>query len=120
MSLRVRISGYPCGAVHAGGVTHEHDPIIGHGKIGKRTKGASRKSRGAHRHTPRPAAQDLAWRCRRLAIGTGAERRPPAMNQVHDQARRREAGLVILPTAQATGVPAATTKHTNAIVHPTR
>ena len=42
------------------------------------------------------------------------------MNQVHDQARRREAGLVILPTAQAIGVPAATTKHTNAIVHPTR
>jgi len=45
--------------VHADGVTYEHDLIIGHGKIGKRTKGASRKFRGAHRPTPRPAAADL-------------------------------------------------------------
>ena len=59
MSLSVRIAGCPCGSVHAGGVTCEHDLIIGHGKIGKRTKGAARKFRGAHRPTPRPAAADL-------------------------------------------------------------
>ena len=39
------------------------------------------------------------------------------MKQVHDEARRREVDLVILPTAQAIGVLTATTEDTNAILH---
>jgi len=50
-------------------------------------------------------------------IGTGADGALPVMNEVHDQARRRDVELVIVPTAQAIGVLAKTTKDTNAILH---
>ena len=50
-------------------------------------------------------------------IGTGAAGALPVMNDVHEQARRREVDLVILPTAQAISVLAKTTKDTNAILH---
>ena len=50
-------------------------------------------------------------------IGTGAAGALPVMNDVCEQARRREAGLVIVPTAQAISVLAKTTKDTNAILH---
>jgi hypothetical protein len=93
MSLSVRISGYTFGSVHVDGVTYEHDLIIDRGKIRKRKKGASRKFRGTHGHTPLSAAEDIPWRCRRLVIGTGADGRLPVMKQVHDEARRREVDL---------------------------
>jgi hypothetical protein len=50
-------------------------------------------------------------------IGTGADGALPVMNDVREQARRREVDLVILPTAQAITVLAKTTKDTNAILH---
>jgi hypothetical protein len=39
------------------------------------------------------------------------------MNEVREQARRREVDLVILPTRQAISVLAKTAKDTNAILH---
>jgi hypothetical protein len=116
-SLSVRFSGYSFGSVRAGGVTYNHDLIIDRGKIRQRNKGASRKLRGAHGHTPLSAAEDIPRRCRRLVIGTGADGALPVMKEVHEQARRREVGLVIVPTAQAITVLAKTTKDTNAILH---
>jgi hypothetical protein len=50
-------------------------------------------------------------------IGTGAAGALPVMKDVCEQARGREADLVILPTAQAVRVLAKTIKDTNAIVH---
>jgi len=99
------------------GVTYDHDLIIDRGKIRKRKKGASRKFRGAHGHTPLSDAEDIPWRCRRLVIGTGADGALPVMKEVHDQARRREVGLVIVPTAQAISMLAKTAKDTSAILH---
>src|SRR5262249_47446587 len=116
-SLSVRFSGYSFGSVRVDGVTYDHDLIIDRGKIRKRKKGASRQFRGAYGHTPLSAAEDIPWRCRRLVIGTGAAGALPVMNDVHEQARRREVDLVILPTAQAISVLAKTTKDTNAIFH---
>jgi hypothetical protein len=115
-SLSVRFSGYSFGSVRVDGVTYEHDLIIDRGKIHKRKKGASRKFRGAYGHTPLPAAEDIPWRCRRLVIGTGADGALPVLQEVREQARRREVELVIVPTAQAIGV-LAKTKDTNAILH---
>lgn len=117
MSLSVRISGYTFGSVRVDGVTYEHDLIVDRGKVRKRKKGASRTFRGGYGHTPLSAAEDIPWQCRRLVIGTGADGRLPVMKQVHDEARRREVDLVILPTAQAIGVLTATTEDTNAILH---
>jgi hypothetical protein len=116
-SLSVRFSGYSFGSVRVDGVTYDHDLIIDCGKIRKRKKGASRKFRGAYGHTPLSAAEDIPWRCRRLVIGTGADGALPVMKQVHEQARRREIDLVILPTAQAISVLSKATKDTNAILH---
>ena len=39
------------------------------------------------------------------------------MQQVRDEARRRKVDLVILPTAEAIGVLAEASAHTNAILH---
>jgi hypothetical protein len=100
----VRFSGYPSGPVRADGVTCDHDLIIDRGKIRQRNKGASRQLRGADGHTPPPAAEDTPRRCRRPVIGTGAAGAPPAMKDLCEQARRREAGLVIVPTAHAISV----------------
>ena len=116
-SLSVRFSGYSFGSVRVDGVTYDHDLIIDRGKIRQRKKGASRKFRSADGHTPLSAAEDIPWRCRRLVIGTGADGALPVLKEVREQARRREIDLVILPTAQAIGVLAKTTKDTNAILH---
>jgi hypothetical protein len=113
----MRLSDYSFGSVRVDGVAYDHDLIIDRGKIRKRAKGASRKFRRAHGHTPLSAAEDIPWRCRRLVIGTGADGRLPVMTEVHDEARRRKVDLVILPTAQAVGVLSETTKDTNAILH---
>jgi hypothetical protein len=52
-------------------------------------------------------------------MGTGADGALPVMSQVRDEARRRGADLVVLPTAQAIGMLAGATKDTNAILHVT-
>ncbi len=50
-------------------------------------------------------------------IGTDADGRLPVVQDVCEQARRREVDLAILPTAQAISLLAKTTKDTNAILH---
>jgi hypothetical protein len=116
-SLGVRVFGYCFGSVRVDGVTYDHDLIIDRGTIRQRKKGASRGFGGEYGHTPLSAAEDIPWRCRRLVIGTGAAGALPVMNDVREQARRREVELVIVPTAQAISVLAKTTKDTNAILH---
>ena len=116
-SPSVRFSGYSFGSVRVDGVTYDHDLIIDRGKRPSCACGSSRQFRGASGHTPLSAAEDIPWRCRRLVIGTGAAGALPVMNEVREQARRREVDLVILPTAQAITVLAKATKDTNAILH---
>ena len=112
-------TGYPVGkrSVRVDGATYDHDLVIDRGKIRKRKKAASRRFRGAYGHTPLSAAEDIPWRCRLLVIGTGADGALPVLQQVREEARRREIDLVALPTAEAIGVLALTTKDTNAILH---
>ncbi len=113
----MRFTGYSFGSVRVDGVTYDHDLIIDHGKVRKRKKAASRKFRGTYGHTPLSAEEDIPWRCRRLVIGTGADGALPVMQQVRDEARRRNVDLVIVPTAQAIGMLTQSTKDTNAILH---
>jgi hypothetical protein len=118
-SISVRFTGYSFGSVRVDGVTYDHDLIIDRGKVRKRKKAASRRFRGAYGHTPLSIAEDIPWRCRRLVIGTGADGALPVMQQVRDEARRREVDLVILPTAEAIDVLAGARKDTNAVLHVT-
>ena len=113
----MRFTGYSFGSVQVDGVTYDHDLIIDRGKIRKRKKAASRKFRDAYGHTPLSAVEDIPWRCRRLVIGTGADGALPVMQEVRDEARRREIDLVVVPTAQAVAVLTKTAAGTNAILH---
>ena len=115
--ISMRFTEYSFGSVRVDSVTYDHDLIIDRGKIRKRKKAASRKFRDAYGHTPLSIAEDIPWRCRRLVIGTGADGALPVMEQVRDEARRRNVDLVVLPTAQAIGVLAGTIKDTNAVLH---
>jgi len=113
----MRFSDYSFGSVRIDGMAYDRDLIIDRGKIRKRKKGPSRKFRDAYGHTPLSAAEDIPWRCRRLVIGTGAAGALPVMQEVRQEARRRDVDLVILPTAQAIDALAQTPKDTNAILH---
>ena len=113
----MRFTGYSFGSIRVDGVTYDHDLVIDRGKIRKRKKAASRKFRGAYGHTPLSAAEDIPWRCRRLVIGTGADGALPVMQEVRDEARRRNIDLVVLPTAQAVAVLTKTAADTNAVLH---
>ena len=113
----MRFTGYSFGSVRVDGVTYGHDLIIDRGKVRKRKKAASRKFRGAYGHTPLSAGEDIPWRCRRLIIGTGADGALPVMQEVRDEARRREVDLVVLPTAEAINELARATASTNAVLH---
>jgi len=115
----MRFTAFSSGSVRVDGVTYEHDLIIDRGKIRKRKKAASKKSRGAYGHTPLSIAEDIPWRCRRLVIGTGVSGALPVMKQVKEEACRRKVDLVVPPTAEAIGVLAGTTKDTNAVLHVT-
>ena len=113
----MRLTGCSFGSIRVDGVTYDHDLIIDRGKIRKRKKAASRKFRGAYGPTPLSAAEDIPWRCRRLVAGTGADGALPVMQQVRDEARRRQVDLVVLPTAEAIDALAKASADTNAILH---
>jgi hypothetical protein len=113
----MRFSGYSFGSIRVDGVTYDHDLVIDRGKIRKRKKAASRKFRGGYGHTPLSVAEDIPWRCRRLVVGTGADGALPVMQEVRDEARRREVDLVVLPTADATALLTEAAADTNAILH---
>ena len=112
----MRFTGYSFGSIQVDGVTYDHDLIIDRGKIRKRKKAGSRKFRDAYGHTPLSVAEDIPWRCRRLVIGTGADGALPVMQDVRDEARRREIDLVVLPTAEAIDEMARASADTNAIL----
>jgi hypothetical protein len=113
----MRFTGYSFGSIQVDGVTYDHDLIIDRGKIRKRKKAGSRKFRDAYGHSPLSVAEDIPWRCRRLVIGTGADGALPVMQDVRDEARRREIDPVVLPTAEAISEPARASAGTNAILH---
>jgi hypothetical protein len=113
----MRFTGYSFGSIQVDDVTYDHDLVIDCGKIRKRKKAPSRKFRGAYGHTPLSIAEDIPWRCRRLVIGTGADGALPVMQEVRDEARRREIDLVVQPTAEAVSTLAKAGADTNAILH---
>ena len=93
----MRFTGYSFGSIQVNGVTYDHDLVVDRGKIRKRKKAGSRKFRDAYGHTPLSVAEDIPWRCRRLVIGTGADGALPVMQDVRNEARRREMTLSSCP-----------------------
>jgi hypothetical protein len=74
--------------------------VIDRGKIRKRKKRPSKKSRAAFGHTPISVEEEIPWQCKHLVIGTGTGALP-VMEEVKKKATRRKIKLVILPTKKA-------------------
>jgi len=114
----MRFEAFSFGSIRIDGVTYDHDVIIDRGEIQKRKKKPSKKFRGKFGHTPLSAEEQIPWKCRRLVIGTGAGALP-VMDEVKQEARRRNVELRILPTVEAIELLKAAGADTNAILHVT-
>jgi len=114
----MRFEAFSFGSIRIDGVTYDHDVIIDRGEIQKRKKKPSKKFRGKFGHTPLSAEEQIPWKCRRLVIGTGAGALP-VMDEVKQEARRRNVELHILPTVEAIELLKAAGLDTNAILHVT-
>jgi hypothetical protein len=115
---RMRFEAFSFGSIRIDGVTYEHDVLIDRGEVHKRKKKPSKKFRENFGHTPLSAEERIPWECRRLVIGTGTGSLP-VMDEVKQEARRRNIELRILPTAQAIEILRAAGPDTNAILHVT-
>jgi len=106
------------GLIRIDGQSYEHDVIIDRGEIRKRNKKPSKKFREAFGHTPLSIEEDIPWKCRRLIIGTGGGALP-VMEEVKEEARRRNVELAVLPTAEAIKAFEKNPAESNAILHVT-
>jgi hypothetical protein len=112
----LRFEAFSFGSICIDGTTYEHDVVIDRGEIRKRKKKPSKKFREKFGHTPLSLEEDIPWKCRRLVIGTGGGALP-VMEEVKQEALRREIELTILPTAEAIKSLQENSVHTNAILH---
>jgi hypothetical protein len=112
----MRFERFSFGEIHIDGVTYDHDVVIDHGHVYRRNKKASKKFRDAFGHTPVSLEEEIPWKCRRLVIGTGGGALP-VMDEVKQEARRRDVELLILPTAEAIDKLNSDSRKTNAILH---
>ena len=112
----IRFEGFSFGSIRIDGVTYEHDVVIDRGKVRKRKKKPSKKFREDFGHTPLSREEKIPWKCGRLIVGTGTGALP-VMEEVKNEARRRDVQLLILPTAKAIEELRKNPEDTNAILH---
>jgi hypothetical protein len=112
----LRFDAFSFGSICIDGTTYEHDVVIDRGEIRPRKKKPSKKFREEFGHTPLSIEENIPWKCRRLVIGTGGGALP-VMEQVKQEARRREIELTIVPTVEAIKAFQESPADTNAILH---
>jgi len=112
----IRFEGFSFGSIRIDGATYEHDVVIDRGEVRKRKKKPSKKFREDFGHTPLSAEEKIPWKCGRLIVGTGTGALP-VMEEVKNEARRRDVQLLILPTAKAIEELRKNPEDTNAILH---
>ena len=117
--MTMRIDGFTFGSIRVDGVTYEHDVVVAGGRVRKRKKKLSKPFRDAFGHTPLSIEEDIPWDCRRLLVGTGASGALPVMDEVKQEAARRQVALVTVPTREAIEAFEAEPEDTNAILHVT-
>ena len=118
ISTHMRFEAFSFGSVRIDGITYDHDVLIDRGEVYKRKKKPSKKFRNNFGHTPLSAEERIPWKCRRLVIGTGTGALP-VMDELKQEARRRNVELRILPTAHALELLKEAGPDTNAILHVT-
>jgi hypothetical protein len=115
----MRFGRFAFGSIEVDGKVYEHDLVIDRGSVRKRRKGPSKSLRARYGHTPLSPAEDIPWDCRRLIVGSGADGALPVMDDVVEEAERREVELVVLPTIRAIEELRQAQTDTNAILHVT-
>jgi hypothetical protein len=117
--MAMRIDQFTFGSIRIDGVVYEHDVVIARGGVRKRKKKPSKRFRDAFGHTPLSIEEDIPWDCQRLVVGTGADGALPVMNEVKQEAARREVALLTVSIREAIRTLQAEPKDTNAIMHVT-
>ena len=115
----MRFDRFSFGSIRIDDMTYRHDVVIDRGMIRKRKKKPSKPFRDTFGHTPLSIEENIPWKCRRLAEGTGAHGSLPVMDDVKQQAADRNVELLILPTAAAIEALDTEPESTNAILHVT-
>ena len=108
---------YSFGSITIDGKTYEKDVVIERGAVRRRKKKASRRYRDRFGHTPLSMKEEIPWKCDRLVVGSGAQGALPVMDEVRDEAARRNVELIVLPTPDALDVLREASKNTNGILH---
>ena len=117
--MAMRIDQFTFGSIRIDGVVYEHDVVIARGRVRKRKKKPSKPFRDAFGHTPLSIEEDIPWDCQRLVVGTGADGALPVMDEVKQEAARRQVALLTASTREAIRTLQAEPKDTNAILHVT-
>lgn len=115
----MRFGRFVFGSIEVDGTTYDHDLVIDGGDVRKRKKGPSKALRSRYGHTPLSVAEDIPWACVRLVIGTGAAGALPVVDDVAEEAARRDVQLIVLPTSEAIEELERAEADTNAILHVT-
>src|SRR5512143_3075459 len=115
----MRLERFTFGSIRIDGVAYGQDVVIDRGKIHKRRKKPSKQFRDAFGHTPLSVQEKIPWKCRRLVVGTGAHGALPVLDEVGQEAVRRDVELLILPTTEAIEALRMDSEDTNAILHVT-
>ena len=113
----MRIDQFSFGSIRIDDEVYEHDVVIDRGRVGKRKKQPSKPYRDSFGHTPLSIQEKIPWDCKRLLVGTGAAGALPVMDEVREEAARRQVELLSVPTAEAIRAFQAEPKNTNAILH---
>jgi hypothetical protein len=108
---------YSFGTITIDGKTYEKDVVIERGAVRRRKKKASRRYRDRFGHTPLSLKEEIPWKCDRLVVGIGAHGALPVMDEVRDEAARRDVELIVVPTPDAIEMLRERPKKTNAILH---
>jgi hypothetical protein len=118
-AMAMRIDQFTFGSIRIDGVIYRHDVVIAGGRVRKRKKKPSRPFHDVFGHTPVSIEENIPWDCRRLVVGTGAGGALPVMDEVKQEAARREVELLTVPTSEAIRAMQAEPEDTNAILHVT-
>jgi hypothetical protein len=118
-AMAMRIDQFTFGSIRIDGVIYEHDVVIARGRVRERKKKSSKPFHDVFSHTPVSIEENIPWDCRRLVVGTGADGALPVMDEVKQEAARREVELLTVPTREAIRALQAEPKGTNAILHVT-
>ncbi len=89
------------GRITVDGKERTSDLIFDRGTIRERDKSPSKELKGKYGHTPLSASEDIPWDCKTLLIGTGMDGQLPVLDEVKQEAKKREVKLILLKSPDA-------------------